>query len=706
MAPLVLAAVLWRAAVPLTVPNGETRTVVLPAVTPPARLAFRVRADYPRFAGSNLFLRLLVNGAEVGLMRDRRTPRLVGTLPVFGPSLQPFEFGRWRVAYGPSAGRTLVLDVSDLVHADAPNTVAFEHGPASAAGPTPLVVDDLRMDRGDASPGRAAPEPPPDWTTPRLALPRPPRFSAHGDDERVVVEWSGRSVEVGTTIRGGVHELRRTIVTTPTHVEVHDAIRNLTAERIGLRVRHAVRTGSAWVHLGGRTEPDVVDAYDPWNPTVFTPVPGGGVGLVAEDDVLRQQVHVDWDAATDTVGLRTDMLCLGAGETGELVWSVYPTRTDDYWDFVNTLRRDWRVNRRIRGGYLWFTADQILAMPADTLAAALARRRVAVASMWGGWVDPSRSDDPPRIGFGTAVLGDDFAALRARIRTAIARLHAARPGITVLVYFDAQRDSAPDAPRRWADSLLTPVERTDWGGRYSPSWSVVPTAANGFGRALPGVAAAMRDLGADGLYWDEMDAVDYTAPRVTHATWDGRSCAAEDAPVGLANLLSDDVKVALVRATPVLGNSPPTTRRLQRRLAMIEGQHNRVWGAFAHLSTPLAYIGGRRDFGAVVEQVDAGLLVAATKLDYAWDAPRLFPFTPEYIQPGTLRGRERIVTTRSGTHGWLDGARAVRAFRYDTDGREHRARWHVKRRGRAVLVRVRLAVHELAVLERVPHAAP
>jgi hypothetical protein len=63
------------------------------------------------------------------------------------------------------------------------------------------------------------------------------------------------------------------------------------------------------------------------------------------------------------------------------------------------------------------------------------------------------------------------------------------------------------------------------------------------------------------------------------------------------------------------------------------------------------------------------------------------------------------VTTRSGTHGWLT-ARARRAFRYDAGGREHRARWRVKRRGRAVLVRVRLAPRELAVVERAPHAAP
>jgi hypothetical protein len=48
----------------------------------------------------------------------------------------------------------------------------------------------------------------------------------------------------------------------------------------------------------------------------------------------------------------------------------------------------------------------------------------------------------------------------------------------------------------------------------------------------------------------------------------------------------------------------------------------------------------------------------------------------------------------------------VRAFRYDREGREHPARWHVKRRGEAVLVRVRLDPGEAGIIERVDHAAP
>jgi hypothetical protein len=167
--------------------------------------------------------------------------------------------------------------------------------------------------------------------------------------------------------------------------------------------------------------------------------------------------------------------------------------------------------------------------PEDALRDALARRRIAVASMWGGWVD--RTPEAHRLRYRRPERR--LRPLRARIRTAVARLRAARPGITVLLYFDAQRDSSPDAPLRWADSVLVPAERTDWGGRYSPAWGMVPTAANGFGRALPAVVGAMRDLGADGLYWDEMDGVDYREPRLTHATWDG-GAACSTTPVEYA----------------------------------------------------------------------------------------------------------------------------------------------------------------------------
>lgn len=551
---------------------------------------------------------------------------------------------------------------------------------------------------------------PVDELTPRLTLVAPPVFDARADDDHVYVTWRSQTVDVRTTVTGGPRVWRRAIALRPTHVEVRDTIANETSDIIGLRIRHAVEA-SAPFRLGGRREVGSAPIYNPWNPTVFTATRNGGVGLVAEDDVLRQQLYVD-QAADRTVGLRTDMLCLAAGERVTLVWSVYPTVTANYWDFINTVRRDWAVDRTVAGSYIWFSPDAVLAMPADALRAALERRRVGIASMWGGWVDPKRSERPPFIGFGTGVLSDTFADYRTRIRAAVAKLKAARPEMKVLIYFDAQRESLPDAIDRYADGVLHRAggspERTDWHGDFSPAWGMVPTTDNKFGRAMREVAHAMRELGADGLYWDEMDGVDYSGPRFTTAPWDGRSCTLTGrgevtAKIGLVNLLSEDAKLAYAGEGFVLGNMPPTTRRFQDRgdLRMVEAQHNDTWGSFVHLTTPLGYLSTHGDWSAKVRKIDEGILPVDARLDGDHDLDaRLFPFTPEYIQPGTLRGRERIITTRAGTHGWATQRGVVRAFRYDTAGKEHDAPWRVKHGAGGTFIRVTLARGEVAVIER------
>ncbi len=710
---LLLAAVLWHAPATIRVPNGEVRTVEIPARAGAARLLLRAHAAYWRPAGSNPLLRILVNGRAVGRMRDRRTARLAGEATRAG--LPRFDFGRWRVSQGPTAvaADELALDVSDLLRPDAPTTVTLECAAAGSLGATPLVVEDLRLESADAI---AAPPPPPDWRRPRLAPPAPPRFDADADRDVVRVTWDGATREIHTFVVGGPHRLERRLERFPTHVEVRDTVTNPGAGLVGLRIRHAFATDAAWIHLGGQVDPDVADAYSPWNPTVFAPVGGAksgapaGLGLVAEDDVFRQQLYVDFEPADDSVGLRTDMLCLGPGESATLVWSVYPVRTPSYWDFINAVRADWQVNHTVPGSFVWFTPEAILALPPDRLRDALAHQGTAIAAMLGGWVDPDRRERPQRIGFGTAVLGDAFAAYRRRVTEAVRRLKAARPGIRVLLYFDAQRDSSPDAERRFADSLLRDEhgrsERVEWGGRYSSTWGMVPTLTSSFGRAMGDVARAMRALGGDGLYWDEMDGVDFHAPRATTGAWDGRTCALADdgsvrAKLGLVNLLSEPVKLAWADTGFVLGNVPPTTRRFDRRpdVRMVETQQF-AWGPMAHLATPLAYIGQRADFAMVRAKIDEGLLAAGTRLDYGYDIlARMFPFTPEYLQPGTLRGRERIITTESGTHGWRSCAGDVRAFRYDAAGREHVAEWHVKRRRGGAYVRVGLAADEAAIVE-------
>jgi len=150
MVALLLAAVLWQAPAAVSVPNGETRTFDVPAVSGPARLVFRVHAEYWRPAGSNPLLRILVNGNELGLMRDRDSARVAGN-PKRADGLARYDVGRWRVSQGPGPGDDLAIDVSDLVSPHAAVRIAFECAPAGSLGPMPLVIEDLRLEAGAAA---------------------------------------------------------------------------------------------------------------------------------------------------------------------------------------------------------------------------------------------------------------------------------------------------------------------------------------------------------------------------------------------------------------------------------------------------------------------------------------------------------------------------------------------------------------------------
>ena len=79
MVALLVAAVLWQAPAAMRVPNGERRTIEAPAVTPPARLVFRVR---PGTAGRTGLLAITplavigVDASDLGPVTD------VVTIPV------------------------------------------------------------------------------------------------------------------------------------------------------------------------------------------------------------------------------------------------------------------------------------------------------------------------------------------------------------------------------------------------------------------------------------------------------------------------------------------------------------------------------------------------------------------------------------------------------------------------------------------------
>ena len=520
---------------------------------------------------------------------------------------------------------------------------------------------------------------------------------------------------------GPDYRLERSIRFTPRKVTVSDRVTNLHSDRkLGLLVSNELKLKGIGnrIRLAGNPDPAINSYYANGNPSVYVGLDNTGVGLLCEDDVFRNQARLFYDAETTSAGLKTEMLCLQPGSAYTLVWSVYPVASSDYFDFVNLVRQDWGSNYTVEGAWCFFNPDTIINAPLDFIRENFRRLGIRYACYCGGWVD--RKHDNKKIGFGTGVMDPYWGDFRARLRSAAERIRTAVPECKVLVYYDTQRDTSDGGHERFKDSWLTNATgdqlSTEWSGVYSLTWSVVATVRNRFGKAMLDVVDRyFDDIGVDGLYWDEMEAVGYGAPLITYNTPDGYSCFLDretytvKQEVGITTLLGATHRLAVVdrvraRGGTLMGNGPTTVRGLLRQQVqrMVEIQHNDTWCYQGNLDTPLGYASSREDFGNWVRALDKATLLVGTRYTYKFDFSRYaFPFTPIELHPGYLLGEERILATHSGNYGWPGERCLVRVHHFDRDG-QRTDRAFATTVTTEARTKADIADNEAVVLERLP----
>lgn len=739
------------------------------------------RFDAKGFGGSMYFMKLTLNGRVVNAAKSRAVSRLVNK-PVVSPitaSLPYSWFGNrsWRVLYAPDfegalrmkfyAGNPyqLVLDVTDLTNPMSENRLEIANmgngSQATAAhtkgdlviqslvirtkpGASPTTAEDTAdrdvINRGTPGAGPAAYKgrllpgggfvinaggQPFEFATavsyPNAGLNRlvpAAKTDATGQKEWTVRASGNRAVAEGTDYR-----LRRTVRFLARRVEVADEITNLHRDqKLGLLVRHEVslKGKAASVRLAGNPDPAINEYHSNGNPSVFVamPKPGLGLGLIVEDDVFRNQATLFYDNETAVAGLRTEMLCLPAGGSYTLRWSVYPIASSDYFDFINLVRADWGSNYTVEGPWTFFSPDTILATPLEKLREQFQRLGIRYACYCGGWVDYKH--DRKKIGFGTGVMEPYWADFRRRLREAAAKIREASPGCKVLVYYDSQRDTSDGGHERFRDSWLADVKgrqlSTEWSGIYSLTWSVVATLSNSFGRAMLDVADRYLDeIKSDGLYWDEMEATGYGAPLITHSIPDGHSCLLDkksytiDHEVGITTLLGEGHRMAVIdrvraKGGTLMGNGPTATRKIlaKKPQRMVEIQHNDTWAYEGNLDSPLGYASSRMDFGNWVRALKMATLLVGTRYNYEHEiSPYVFPFTSIELHAGYLLGWERIIATHSGNYGWPGERCLVQVRHFNKDGKLT-GRDFPTTIGKEARTAVELAEGEAVVLERLP----
>jgi len=784
------------------IPLGQTQKFDLGKIPKAGTVLLTIssRMDSTGLGGSNMFMRLRLNGHEIEPAISRTAVRMVNkpmnspvTTGVSGEWYSE-KLGGWRVIYAPdftSALRqkfyidnpyTIVLDVTDLIDFGADNQLEITNTAKD-------TVKKYTSKNGDLVIGQLAVETSTAQSPMTQALPDNTPIINRGEAAAGAAKYSGEilpgggfEIKVGKSTfkfnsafsypnagfnslvagsvnhngqqnwqvkvdsktnhvmaQGDDYRIARTIKFGKTHIEIEDAITNLHPDTpLGIAVRDEMNLeglDSPQIRLAGNPDPKVNDYYAPGNPSVHVRLPDAGIGIIAEDDVFRNQARLyanpSFKSTFAVAGIKTEMLRLAPAETYTLRWAVYPVAGPDYYDFVNLVRDDWDANFTTPGAWWWgFLPDEVLKMSVPQLHDFLVHNGIHYANFDGGWID--RLNTEPRLGFGAGVFDDYWKSYRERICAAAEKLHQALPGIKVLGYYDVQQDTSENNSQKFADSFLTNVRGEPASGKWdfpghTPTqfYSTVPTLENSFGKAALSTAQRyMDELKLDGLYWDEMDNITYGIPRVTYNIFDGHSCQLDPKTwtivreIGVAPLASAAFRKTVIqnieqRSGTILGNTPtgnlPDLHTGIYR--MVEIQNNDINHYQGNLETPLGYVGTHNSWNDFLRTLNFAMLPipimprdktgAYINLDNDI-LPYLFPFTPIELHAGYLLGKERIIVTHAGNYGWQDNSSLVISRYFDGKGKLTDDHFATQITSKGARTKVLLGENEAAVLEKIP----
>jgi hypothetical protein len=533
--------------------------------------------------------------------------------------------------------------------------------------------------------------------------------------------WTGH-MDVRDGDGGVIYAVDREVDVAEGAAHVVDTVTNLTNGDLGMFVEHDLGfadAGLATVYLGGDGNPVAFGAKNPFNPTVFVPLGGVGVGLTVDDDAFRQQSNLlalDRDSAfgpTHRVGMNTLRLDVPAGASHAMRWSIYALPSSDYFDFVNRVRTDWNVmtpNTPIPGPYVFANPVETFAEdPGDAGAGAPdaafsnwvahAQQSPPYAFVFGTWTNLGIVPRPQ--GLGVEITGPTFANYRAELRDEVAKIRALTPGVKILVYvhmfYDSPLVDGGDGypPSEWITLAVVGRYVDSFGGRFAQAGGILPTSDSGtapdfgadFRAMLDALLASGGDpgLGVDGFYIDETAYPgNLASDPVTHNAWDGVSALVDPATfavqsrVGsiplLAQSYQDDLFGSLrARGVPLLGNFPPVTRAAGQASwpRFVETENAIAQTSYSHLYTPVVFSSFTQSYAMhdVRDRLDFGGLWVVTGFGDGLNlADHFFPLTVRGIHGGWIAGDERIITSRSGSFGWRGGTYEVRTWTYDRSG--------------------------------------
>lgn len=536
--------------------------------------------------------------------------------------------------------------------------------------------------------------------------------------KRARVSRSGKKVIVDFAC--DYYELHRVIEEKGHRLLVRDTFKNTTGQDLAIAFDNTLKpgrnSGEGHILLAGCLAPGSAPTPDSpaQNSSIFFNYPDGSIAMVLEDDFYRLQASLMKKAGCGTAENRSFALAPKKSYTFE--YSFYPTGKGDYWDFINRLRDDWKVNSKIDGNLIFGTCPhpQVASYMPPVLKTALkdylgAKYICGTNYTWYGcpafFIVPGSKRFMKEYGSREKQL--------EKLKRAVKNAASISPDISVVAKIQtvfAAPPQLPNEPVPYADSVIIEANgKPKFRQSKSKDGKVVgyvnlhyPMVGNSYHKFLTDLVNRAMDAGIKTIYFDTFCYSFWTLyGRWTYDRWDGHTVDINpktwtilrkkaDLAVLSSDAIVDFYKIITKRGGKMFFNGTPSTRK---QMSIIPGTNSFTESAYAqlpitqHVSHPvnLGYSPGYKHRGEawktpkdmyenVMDNLEYGCLTyiywMVGKLPTAPTIyQRMFPVTVKKIYAGCVIGEERIITKRSGKYSF-GNMTAPRIYLYDKDGME------------------------------------
>lgn len=489
-----------------------------------------------------------------------------------------------------------------------------------------------------------------------------------------------------------------------------------------------LRNKKSKVIISGDDDSDVLISSSP-NPTIFIEAEGGngaGFGITAENNLARL---IMWFRRKPSFAeMFTKSFAVPAGKKLTVKMSITPVEKGGYWAFINELRDRWKVNGiTMDRPVFWGISNAKGANTADILKKSLGHLGPVyiVNSPWLGlgWdsIDV-RNGNYPKAEGGTTVAGKcpdldikKYISFEHRekywkqLKETVRITHEVCPDVKILqmihpsmeIVYKPLLESFPFSDDAIIVANGKPFEldhfNKAWVGSYDKKdWAVLyfaPKDNSAYADYLiKTIVRALDECQLDGIYCDEFSfafsARGYS--RYDHRAWDGFSVELDDNGK-ISRKMSDNGLVTLKfkqkflneilsRDKYFIGNGGAATKELQASPMFVEGGNGEGKFASVHLTGVPLIFGNFGDYktkkGVFVNTkkcLNSGCMYSPFRGNLLLDNPdnfitKAYPISVKQIGPGTIIGKERIITTNTQNIKWADKDSTVQYYKYDHDG--------------------------------------